>query len=346
MSGNDKILFQRKHLLSFRNYLMLIALILPFFILQGCATGPRLVVDTNSYDFGKINQGDIKKGIFNLSNKGDKTLVIQEIEKCCGAVIKIDKNEIPPGQSTLLTAEYHASQGAGLFSRNITVHTNDPQNLQKTLTIKGTVIQTLEWSPTNFSVATYQHTDIPDIIIRSLNNKPFSIRKITSTNQSITADFDPDVKATEFTLKPKADMEKIKTIEADNGDISIQLDHPDYAVISLSFQLIKPLQVSPSQIVVTRASKGEPIEKTLEIHDNAAPADENIFEQIKLIISSKGANVEMLKHENLGNTCKIDLKITPSEDEIKQAQSTLRDEVVIKMSDGRQLNIPVRIYYE
>ena len=362
MQSHNKINSEKKNLSLYPCFLMIVALIAPFFIIQGCSPNTeksktsenpeqssqaaRLVVDTNTYDFGTISMGAIKKGVFNLSNAGDKTLLIKEIDKCCGAVISIDKNEIQPGQTVLLTAEYHASQGPGLFSKNITVHTNDPQNSEKTLTIKGTVIQTLEWSPKDFAIATFQHTDIPEIVIKSLDNKLFSIKKFASTNDSFKADFDPGVKAAEFTLKPQADLDKLKTIKTSTGVISIELDHPDYPVISLSFQLIKPLQVSPSQIVATRVRKGEPVEKTLEIHDNSAPANENIFDKIELITASKSTKVEMLKHDNLGNTCKIYLKITPSEDESKQAETLLRDEVLIKMKDGRQLNVPVRIYYE
>ena len=362
MQNHKEIYLQRHNLFSRPYYQILIALILPLFILQGCSqnaekdneslsssdlsAGPKLVVDTNTYDFGTIGAGDTKKGVFNLSNAGDKTLVIKQIDKCCGAVITIDQNEIEPGQSALLTAEYHASQGPGLFSKKITVHTNDPQNLEKTLTIKGMVMETLEWSPTDFEVATFKHTDIPDITIKSLNNKPFSIKNFASTNGSITADFDPNAKATEFTLKPEANLEKLKTIKAGSGNISILLDHPDYTVISLSFQLIKPLQASPSQIVVTGVKKGELLEKTIEIYDNAAPPDENIFEQIESITVPEGAKVEVLKHDALKNGCRILLKIQPSDNDAQQALSFIRDSLIIKMKDGSQLNVPLRIYYQ
>ena len=74
---------------------ILFALILPVFILQGCSSnaeksnaagnseqltsGPKLSVDTDTYDFGEINPSRVKKGVFVISNVGDKTLVIDDI---------------------------------------------------------------------------------------------------------------------------------------------------------------------------------------------------------------------------------------------------------------------------
>ncbi len=236
--------------------------------------------------------------------------------------------------------------GAGYFSKQIRVFTNDPLNSAKLLTIKGIINPSLEWSPIDFKVSTAGNSDIPEITIRSLNNKSFSVKNFSSTSDAFTAKFDPNIQALEFTLKPEVDLEKLKTIQTNGGLISIQLDHPDYLIISLPFQLIKPLQVSPSQIVILKAKKGESREITFELHANGASGDENIFEQIESITASEGTKVKMLKHTNLAKACKVDLKITPSEKVIKNSESSLRVEVVINMKNGSRLNIPVRFYYE
>ena len=207
-------------------------------------------------------------------------------------------------------------------------------------------MQTLEWSPKSFEISTFKESEIPEITIKSLNNIPFSIKNINSSNQSFTADFNPDLKATQFTLKLKPDFKNLSTIKTNSGIISIQLDHPDYNAISLSFQLIKSLQVSPTQIVVTRIKHGEPVEKTIEVLDNAAEPNQDFFKQIESITATEGAKVEVLKSNNLKNGCRINLKIQPTEKEIEKAETFVRDEIVIKMKDGNQIKVPVRIYYQ
>ena len=168
-------------------------LVLPVLFVQGCSSetqstkmtgntsvgnlgeliaGPRLVLDTDVYDFGTIGPGDSKIGKFKLTNSGDETLLIKEVKKCCGAVIELDKQEIPPGENALLTAKYSAGLSTITFKKNITLVTNDPGNLQKILTIEGNVVQTLDWSPKSFEIATFRPEEkLPDITIKSFSLK-------------------------------------------------------------------------------------------------------------------------------------------------------------------------------
>ncbi len=114
MRIDNKSNLERKNTFSYRSVLKLIALILSLFLLQGCSqnvekskepvnsgdlsSGPRLVVDTDTYDFGKIIEESAKKGSFNLYNVGDEALVIKDIEICCGAVINIEKKRFCPAK--------------------------------------------------------------------------------------------------------------------------------------------------------------------------------------------------------------------------------------------------------
>ena len=93
-------------------------------------------------------------------------------------------------------------------------------------------------------------------------------------------------------------------------------------------------------IFIFHAKENETIQKSIEIHDNMGS---NISSQIDTIASDKGTKVEMINSTMIDNICKLDLNLTPSEN--KSSESILKDQIVIKMKDGRSLNIPLRIVY-
>ena len=328
-----------------------------FFFIHGCSSNAvsgkisgfsNLVLDKDVYDFGNINPGGARTAVFNLSNVGDEPLFIYDVQKCCGAIITLDKYELTPGEKGVLTAEYRAGQSGAMFNKVITLVTNDPKNPQKILTIKGQIVPTLEWSPKNFKVSAFQKdAGNPEITIKSLNNTPFSIKGFVSTSQCLSADFDSLQKATEFILKPKADMEKLNKLETNQGVVVIELEHPDYTSISVPFDLIQSLQAVPPQILAFGVKVNEPITRTLELRDNTAIANTNISEQIESVTSANGTKVEVLEKKMNGAGCMINLKIQPSVNgNSESAESFSNDKLVIKMKDGRQLSVPVRIFYE
>jgi len=251
-----------KKFLFFRNnsctcILTACSFLLILILLQGCSTqdqsqkvseqhsaqiesigAPKLVVEETSYDFGEIVPGSSNIAVFNFRNAGDKLLKITDIRKCCGAVTELDKEELAPGESGVLTVKYRTGQGTGILSKKIGLSTNDPENPQVELAITGKIVQTLEWTPTKFEISPYKQDVVcPDITIKSLNDTPFTIKGLKATGQCFTADFDPDQKATEFTLQLKADADKLTALNTNRGSIRIELDHLDYETINLRFDL-------------------------------------------------------------------------------------------------------------
>jgi hypothetical protein len=215
---------------------------------------PKLIIEKTSYDFGEIKPGSKNTATFRFSNVGDELLQVTDVKKCCGAVIKLDKEELASGESGVLTAQYQAGQGASVLKKNIGFSTNDPDNSQTILTITGKVVPTLKWTPVRFEIAPYnQDVACPEITITSLDDTPFAIKQFNSTNQCFSIDNNLKYKATEFTLKPKADLDKLNTLDINRGSISIILDHPDYEVINLKFIVVPPLQAIPPQILVFNA---------------------------------------------------------------------------------------------
>jgi hypothetical protein len=309
---------------------------------------PKLVVEKASYDFGDVKPGSTNTAVFNFANAGDGPLMVTDIKRCCGAVTKVDKEELAPGESGVLTAQYRASKRTGAFRRKIGLITNDPGSQQTELTITGNVIQTLKWTPTRFEISPYKNkVECPEIKITSLNGTPFAIKGFSATGQCFTADFDPTYEATEFTIKPIADAAKLEAISTlkMRGGIKIDLSHEDYESINLNFNVIPSLQAVPAQILAFNAKVNEPILKSFRLLDDKTAPNEIISERIESVTSRNGVKIDVLGFTDVQDGCKFDLKISPSNNDEK-SKSVYSDELVIRMVDGRELNIPVRVFYE
>jgi hypothetical protein len=337
-----------------------LTLFLTLFLFEGCSSNarqksftkvktepinaPKLVLQDNSYDFGKIRPNSINKAIFNFTNVGDQTLVIKEIKKCCGAVIKLDKEELAPGESGVLTAEYHAASGTGALRRKIGLITNEPNSTEISLVITGEIIQTLTWEPRKFEIATYGRNSVcPEVKIKSLDGTQFSIKNFASSGNCLSAEFDPNFINTEIILKPEVVLDKINELSSKEGKVNIELNHPDYKTISFNFNIISSLEATPSQIIIFNAQKNQPFIRSFEVHDFHNQNDVDISGQIDSISSERGAKVELINTSMVENNYKLNLKITPALNEMDESFS--KDQVVIKMKDGRTLNVPIFVYY-
>ena len=143
-------------------------------------------------------------------------------------------------------------------------------------------------------------------------------------------------------LKPIMDTAKLEVLPSNRGIIVIELDHPDYEKINIGFNVIPALQTVPAQILVFNAKASEPVHKSLILQNNAEP-DEDITDLFESIVSKNGSKVNVLEFTQVGEGGKLDLEIWPSSNE--GSESFSRDQLVLKMKDGRELDVPVCVFY-
>jgi len=103
------------------------------------------------YDFGKIPQNKPVYFYFEVVNKSDKALRIENVTAACGCTTpEWSKDEIAPGGSTKIKVGFNAASD-GYFEKPITVIYNG--NVQKQIKIKGIVWKAPVGSaPSNASV--------------------------------------------------------------------------------------------------------------------------------------------------------------------------------------------------
>ena len=231
------------------------------------------------------------------------------------------------------------------MNKKITLFTDDPENPQTELTITGKVMRTLEWTPTRFELSAYdKDKGCPEIKIKSLDGTPFSIKGFEATGHRLSADYDPNVEALEFTLKPVLNVAKLEALPVSTGRIKIDLDHRDYETINLSFNVALPFEITPRAIFSMKTPTDKPVLRTLKLQDKRKDSSGDIPSLIESLTFEKGSRVEVLDFTQVDRGCEIKLEIWPNKD--AAAGSLWLDKLNIKMKGGQELNVPVYVFYE
>ncbi len=110
---------------------------------------PSIEVLPKSWDFGNITYGDgeVKK-VFLVKNTGELPLDISWVSTSCGCTrAYIEKNRIPPGESTNLTVTLEPSlmgQGMEIHGRVLKIvyiKSNDPDNPEVEVEIGANIVR-------------------------------------------------------------------------------------------------------------------------------------------------------------------------------------------------------------
>jgi hypothetical protein len=109
---------------------------------------PDLQVETPTFNFGEIYQGDKVPHVFEFTNQGEDPLIIDRVRSSCGctAVLVSEKN-IPPGGKGELKANFDSARFRGNISKTIYIYSNDPVRPTMQLHIKGSVKEIVAVEP-------------------------------------------------------------------------------------------------------------------------------------------------------------------------------------------------------
>ncbi len=109
--------------------------------LSGTAyASPKIVFSEGEYDFGKLEQGKNGEHVFRFSNAGSEPLKIDRIKTSCGCTASsTEKDLIQPGEEGEIKVVYKSKNRSGPFHQKIRVFTNDPEQQETILEIRGVV---------------------------------------------------------------------------------------------------------------------------------------------------------------------------------------------------------------
>ena len=267
---------------------------------------PGISFEKTVFDLGEVGQGTKNSCEFRFTNTGRGLLKIGKISRTCGCtVFHLDKKEYGAGETGTIKVIYTAGKSTGTTQKSIYVPTNDKDNLRVKLTVKARIVQIIQVNPQKLQLSLRKDNGcIPDIQLESKDGRLFSIKAFQSTNHdSIAADFDPNVSASEFVLQPKADMEKLKTQL--NGLIEIKLTHPQCRSVRIPYEVLAEFKSIPRLINLMNAKSQQAITREIIITSNYGEDFE--IEST----SSKNGCIKVLSREKVEKSFKFSLQITP-----------------------------------
>ena len=101
---------------------------------------PKIVLETNYVDLGKMKSGELKSKSFTIKNDGKSDLIIKRVDTDCScAILNNLKRTIAPGESITVTAQLDALYKQGKQTKGIVLYTNDPLNPKLIVSIAAVV---------------------------------------------------------------------------------------------------------------------------------------------------------------------------------------------------------------
>jgi hypothetical protein len=124
-----------------RGALVAFALVLATAVLAEEAREPRIRVEPESFDFGKVLPRRTLRKEFRLRNLGDEALVIERISRSCGCTAAaIDVTTLRPGESTPLRVTVETRAAPGTVEHQVLVRSNDPETPILEIGLRATVV--------------------------------------------------------------------------------------------------------------------------------------------------------------------------------------------------------------
>jgi hypothetical protein len=106
------------------------------------AKAPKINFTQNTFDFGKIKQGESVSYEYIFTNIGKSDLLIRKVTAACGCTAVITTADvIPAGKTGTIKTTFNSSGKTGTQNKTITVITNDPENPKVILWIKGEITE-------------------------------------------------------------------------------------------------------------------------------------------------------------------------------------------------------------
>ncbi len=115
---------------------------------------PKVGVPTTTYDFGTMDSTAPGRHDFTIRNDGEAVLTLQKGDTTCKCTLaNLDKTEVQPGDSAVVTVEWHGKDFTGPYRQTAGVLTNDPNRHRVAFTVTGRITSVLKAVPNELTVS-------------------------------------------------------------------------------------------------------------------------------------------------------------------------------------------------
>jgi hypothetical protein len=293
--------------------------------------GPVITFEETSHDFGSVGPGSKNTYSYKFKNTGDVTLKITEVKSTCNCTVPaLEKKEYAPGESGEIAATYTAIASRMPVTKHLYVVSNDKKKPEVELVLTALSVPKVRIQPESFQLTLHEaNAGMPDIMLTSMDGKPFAVKSFSSLGGAIMAPSDVNAVAVQIGLKAQVDIEKLRANP--NGVITIELTHPDCSSVEARYVAKADYETQPAVFYLPAAIPDQAEQKELWVISNY----DTDFE-IETVTSEKGS-IKLAKQEKQGNKYRLTVDIT-----VPAAATSTKfflDNLIIKIKNGPTLKV-------
>ncbi len=212
---------------------------------------PRMSLPKQEQDLGNILPGSKQAVNFDISNKGNSRLFLNNLRSSCGcSPAEVAKSSLLPGERTSIKVKFSAPLQEGPVAHSISFNTNDPLAKEKTLVFRANIKLPINIRPYRLRFVRDLSKELESQYIELTPNKSSMLPRVkTSTNNSwlICENF----KTLESSITYKISIvEKFIQGDYETGVIrfSVDGDEPFSVEYPVSYEKLAAQKIVPSMI--------------------------------------------------------------------------------------------------
>ncbi len=277
---------------------------------------PRIVCDQPEFDFGTVDNTESVEHTFVLRNAGDLTLEITQARPACGCTVaSISERNVPPGGESRITSRLSLAGRQGQQHKTITVESNDPNQPQLMLVLKGVAGSSLEIQPPRITQGQIPAGSQPTNVV-ALSSPPHQFFQVTSVEPSSDR-FQARVETVETGRVYRLLVWPSQPLAAGqlDGAVVIRTDHPQRPTVEIPVLLIAnaELTIAPRELIFEGASE-EPVTRYLILRTKeGTPCQVTKVEtpdpEIQTALSPFGNNGVRIQLSNLRPRAELDQRV-------------------------------------
>jgi hypothetical protein len=160
------------------------------------AAAPKITVDQENFNFGRIYQGEKVEHAFRFQNTGDAPLNIEKVRTSCGCTAALLSAEvIAPGEKGEVGAAFDSARFRGDVIKTIYLYTDDPMKPVTQLYLRGSVKPEIVQDPERVDLGPLQPEVEKEVRVTLTNqgDKEITFPSIQVTAPELQAELSSDV---------------------------------------------------------------------------------------------------------------------------------------------------------
>ncbi|SHJ76503.1 Protein of unknown function [Malonomonas rubra DSM 5091] len=152
---------------------------------------PSVTVETLTYDFGTVFQGDKVHHVFRFHNNGDQILQVGNVRSSCGCTAAmLSSKRIAPGDFGELRVTFDSTDFKGAIHKTISIDSNDPKHEAVSFGLVGTVKAEILTEPDRIKWGRVKEgTELTTRVrLKNLGQKDIRLHAPTATNPELKAE--------------------------------------------------------------------------------------------------------------------------------------------------------------